>query len=259
MTRLLALLTDFGAGSAYVGQMHLAIRRLAPEAVVVDVAHDCPPGDVEAGAYLLAGALREAPSAAVFVVVVDPGVGTARRILAARRGDLAVVGPDNGVLAAAIAGWEVRALENRALVPASPSATFHGRDIMAPAAVRLATGFDFTAVGPAAAPQSAPQGPETLADGIAGRVLLTDRFGNLVTNIPRRLVEMLGDGAHVRVRVDGAFIDGLSRTYGDVETGNILAYIGSGDHLEIAVNGDSAARLLGLGVDAPIRIEGRRR
>jgi len=257
VSAVLSLLTDFGPGSLYVGQVHAVLRQHVPDAVIIDLAHDCPPGGIEAAAYLLEASRATWPEGCVHIVVVDPGVGTSRRVIAARIQGQTFIGPDNGVLTAVVSGGEVRAVTNPALVPAGISATFHGRDVMAPVAARLAQAFPFHDVGPAVVPHPAPAGPELEAGSVTGCVLIEDRFGNLITNISRPLVEMMGVGLDVRVRINGAFIDGLSTTYGDVPTGRILAYIGSGGHLEIAINGDSAAKLLHLGVKAPICVERR--
>jgi hypothetical protein len=252
VTPVLALLTDFGPGSVYVGQMHLAIRRELPEATIVDLAHDCPRGDIEAAAYLLRAAAPVAIPASVTVVVVDPGVGGDRRVLAGRVDGRVFVGPDNGVLAAALEEGEVRAFENRALLDRPVSATFEGRDVMAPLGARIAAGMPLGEVGPAAAPRTAPPGPVPGAEGVDGRVLLVDRFGNLVTNVPGT---RLASKAGLAVRVGGRKVVGLSRTFADVEPGALLCYVGSGGHLEVAVNGESAARRLGVngGEDVEVR------
>ncbi len=241
---VLSLLTDFGPGSVYVGEVHAVVRSLLPDAVVVDLAHDCPPGDVEAGAYLIGRAWSLCPPGTAHVVVVDPGVGTARRILAARARGHLFVGPDNGVLAPLVEGGEVRSVENDALFRRPTCATFHGRDVMAPVAARLLSGTPFAEVGPPASPRALEGGAVTKEDVVEGRVLLHDRFGNLVTNVPASAVLALGGvGRALRVRVGDACVEGISRTFGDVAQGAPLAYVGSGGHLEIAVNGGRASDL----------------
>ncbi len=256
MSALITLLTDFGPGSVYVGQMHAVLRRLAPASDVLDMAHDCPAGGIEAAAYILRRSYAGCPEGTVHVVVVDPGVGTARDIVAASARGHVFVGPDNGVFTDLVAGGEVRRVENRALMGETISSTFHGRDIMAPVAARLAQGTPLAQVGPLTEPLRIGDGPHFEHGRIAGRVLLEDRFGNLITNIPRRLVDLVGGGGRsVRVRVGAAFIDGLVETFGDVEPGRALAYIGSGEHLEIAVNGGRASDLLHWQVDMPVRVE----
>lgn len=256
MTATVSLLTDFGPGSVYVGQMHAVLRRLAPSAHVVDLAHDCPAGRVEAAAYILRRSVPHFPEGTIHVVVVDPGVGTSRAVLAAQAAGNVFVGPDNGVLTEAVAGAEVRRIENRTLMAAEIAPTFHGRDIMAPVAARLAAGLALREVGPVAEPLRAPPQLEIEAGGVTGRVLLADHFGNLITNIGFELLAQVGGpGGSVRVRIGAAFIDGLVETFADVAPGRALAYIGSGGNLEIAVNEGSAVEALGLGVDTEIRVE----
>ncbi len=256
MTAPISLLTDFGSGSVYVGQMHAVLLRLAPDVPVVDLAHDCPAGHVEAAAYILRRSVPHFPPGTVHVVVVDPGVGTSRAVLAARTDQGLFVGPDNGALAEAVAGGEVRRVENRALMARDISPTFQGRDIMAPVAARLATGTALVEVGPVARPLHVPPVLEIEDGGVTGRVLMADHFGNLITNIPfEMLAEVGGPGGAVRVRIGAAFLDGLVATFADVAPGRALAYIGSGGHLEIAVNEGSAAEALGLDVDTEIRVE----
>lgn len=260
MTTTISLLTDFGPGSVYVGEMHAVLRRLAPDAGIVDLAHDIPVGGVEAAAYVLGRSWRHGPEGTVHVVVVDPGVGTSRAILAARAGGHLFVGPDNGVLADVVGDGEVRRVENRARMAETISSTFHGRDIMAPVAAGLATGGPLEEVGPPVRPCSTPSRLSRGSGGITGCILMADRYGNLITNVGRSLVEELGgsDGA-VSVRIGSESIQGLVTTFGDVAPGRLLAYVGSGDHLEIGVNGGSAADRLCLGPDAAIRVEGSSR
>lgn len=255
-TLLVSLLTDFGPGSVYVGQMHAVLRRRLPDVRIVDLAHDCPPGGIEAAAYVLKRSYGHFPSGSVHVVVVDPGVGTSRAVLAAKAHGHYFVGPDNGVLWDEIVGGEVRRVENRDWMAEEISNTFHGRDVMAPVAACLAEGRPLAEVGPGIEPLPVPGGPIAGRNAVEGRVLMIDRYGNCITNVPRHLVEKLADeGGEVRVRIGSAFIDGLVRTFADVAEGRALAYIGSGDHLEIAVNGGRATDLLHLGVADPVRVE----
>ncbi len=257
---IVSLLTDFGSGSVYVGQMHAVLRRRAPGVRVVDLAHDCAPGVIAAAGYMLGRSWRHFPEGTVHVAVVDPGVGSGRAILAVRAHGQAFIAPDNGLLGGIIEGdpdAEVRVLEERSLWNEIVSNTFHGRDVMAPVAAHLAAGGDFEAVGPERAPAATLPGPAVAADHIEGSVLVVDRFGNLITDIPRAAVDGLADPSRVRVRVGASFIEGLMQTFSDVSRGVALIYIGSGDHLEIAVNGDRASDLLRLDVGSPIRVERR--
>lgn len=262
MTRsgIVTLLTDFGPGSVYVGQMHGVIMSTAPGAHAVDLAHDCPPGGVSAGSYMLMRSFQHFPRGTVHVAVVDPGVGSARAVIAARAHGHLFVAPDNGLLGNVLASAdevEIRRVENKALMNDPVSKTFHGRDVFAPVAARLAVGTPLSEVGPVADAEIARPGPEVDDSGIEGTVLIIDRFGNLITDIPRATLQAIGDPSRIRVRVGAAFIDGVAQTFSDVAKGVALTYVGSGEHLEVAVNGGRASDLLGMSVGDPIRAEKR--
>lgn len=257
---VVSLLTDFGPGSVYVGQMHAVLARRAPAARVLDLAHDCPPGNVAAAAYILHRSWRHVPDGAVHIAVVDPGVGSGRAILAARAHGQVFIAPDNGLLGGVLADAvdaEVRRIDNAALYRDVVSKTFHGRDVMAPVAAFLAAGGSFAEVGPEVEPSVALPRPAVDGDGIEGAVLIVDRFGNLITNVPRAMLDAFSSPERVRVRVGAAFLEGLMQTFSDVPRGIALIYVGSGDHLEIAVNGGRAADLLRLDVGSPVRVERR--
>jgi S-adenosylmethionine hydrolase len=257
---IVSLLTDFGPGSVYVGQMHATIARLAPTVRVIDLAHDVPFASTEAAAYVLRRSYPHFPPGTVHVVVVDPGVGTERAIVAARAGGHVFVAPDTGVLGSVLAldpKPDVRRIEARGLMNERISKTFHGRDVMAPVGARLASGTSLEDVGPPHVPRPAPPGPVKSASGVDGRVLIVDRFGNLVTDIPAALMDELGGPRRVRLRVGAAFLDTVATTFADVPEGMALVYVGSGDHIEVAVNGGRAADRLRLGVGDRVRLERR--
>lgn len=257
---LVTLLTDFGPGSVYVGQMHGVILSAAPGVRVVDLAHDCPPGGVAAASYILLRSFAHYPKGTVHVAVVDPGVGSSRAILAARAHGHTFLAPDNGLLGSVLETAEdpeVRRVENKTMMSDPVSKTFHGRDVFAPVAARLAQGAALAEVGPETESEIARPGPEMDEHGVVGQVLIIDRFGNLITDIPRSALQALGDPSRIRVRVGAAFIDGVAQTFSDVARGVALTYVGSGDHLEVAVNGGRACDLLGMQVGDPIRAEKR--
>ncbi|MDJ0522556.1 MAG: SAM-dependent chlorinase/fluorinase [Planctomycetota bacterium] len=257
-TSTITLLTDFGAGSVYVGQMHGVLRRRAPEATVIDLAHDVPPGGVAAAAYLLQRSFDCFPPGSVHVAVIDPGVGSARRILAARAHGHTFLAPDNGLLGPLLDGETeavVHSVENEELMRERVSRTFHGRDIFAPVAAWLAGGGALEEVGPPVAAEIARPGA-VLEDGvIRGRLLLVDRFGNLITNVPKQLLEVLGAPEGLRVSFGGRPVGGLVGTFSDAPRDSLLAYVGSGDHLELAVNGGRASDVLGDDTGAEVRVE----
>ena len=250
----ITLLTDFGTADGYVGAMHGVIATLAPAAVIHDAGHDLPRGDIGAAAWALACYWDLHPEGTVHVVVVDPGVGTARRALAAEADGRRVVAPDNGCMsyvAVRARRFRVVAISNLRYMRSPVSATFHGRDVFAPAAAYLATNGALDDLGPQVSdPVFLPLSqPERTADGISGAVIHVDRFGNLTTNIPRHWLE---DAANVEV--DGRTIGGLRETYGLVDTGQPFALLGSAGYLEIAVRDGNAAEALGVGSGARIRI-----
>ena len=248
----ITILTDFGTVDGYVGAMKGVMASLAPGVAIDDVSHDLPAGDVEAAAWALGAYWRRYPEGSVHVVVVDPGVGTARRALAAEADGRFLVGPDNGVLSWALReAW--RAGDVRALDPppdAQLSATFHGRDLFAPAAARLATGQPMAALGPPALGMVRLPWPEPARtrNGVDGVVLHGDHYGNLITNLP---AGVLGEDASVRVA--GAVV-AIGRTYGDVASGEAIAYVGSRGLVEIGVrDGSAAARFGGKGTTVSCR------
>ena len=240
------LLTDFGTADSYVAEMKGAMLRVAPDARLVDVTHDVPAGDLAAGRYLLTRTWRQFPPGTVHLVVIDPGVGSARPALAATRDDHGFVGPDNGVLGPVLPGATVVKLP----VPAAASTTFHGRDVFGPAAARLAAGTPLEALGERFDDWMRGEIPLPRREGkwTFGEVIYVDRFGTLVTNIP-------ADAAHGRgtVVVQRTGVP-LRRTFSDVEPGALVAFIGSGGTVEIAARDGSAAVALGVGVGTEVRI-----
>jgi S-adenosylmethionine hydrolase len=242
---IITLLTDFGLTDSYVAEVKGVLLSRAPGAVLVDVTHQVPPGDLRAGQFLLARAWHRFPPGTVHLAVVDPGVGTARRALAASAGGHWFVAPDNGLLSFLPSPRFVSLP-----IPPDAAPTFHGRDVFAPAAAAIAAGARLEDLGsPVTDPHRSPL-PAPRHDGTAlmGQVLYVDRFGTLISNIPGPDVE-----PGVRIRVAGTDVGALRRTFGDVERGTLVALVGSGGTVEIAVRDGSAARLLGVGVGAEVR------
>ncbi|MDF1501605.1 SAM-dependent chlorinase/fluorinase [Roseisolibacter sp. H3M3-2] len=236
--RIVTLLTDFGTADGYVAELKGVLLSQAPGVTVVDASHDVPAHDVESGRLALARYWRRFPPGTVHVAVVDPGVGGGRAALAVESDGRFLVGPDNGVLSPALlaAGARVVTLP----VPPRAAPTFHGRDLFAPAAARLALGEPLDALGTPADEPLVRRTPEArrLADGaIEGAVIAIDRFGNAVTNLLS-----FGGGA---IEVDGRRVE-VRRVYEDVAPGAPVALVGSNGLLEIAVREGSAAGQLGL-------------
>jgi S-adenosylmethionine hydrolase len=249
MAPIITLLTDFGSHDAYVAEMKATLLAGAPNAVLVDITHEVVPGDVRAAQYLLDRAWRRFPTGTVHLVVVDPGVGTARRALAASAGGHFFVAPDNGILTPVLDGARVMELA----VPRDASPTFHGRDVFAPAAARLAAGGRLAELGVTVedALRLPIPAPRELNGALVGEVVYVDRFGTLITNFPEW---MLSGGD--RLLLGGSAVS-VGRTFGDVERGALVAFVGSGGTVEIAVRDGSAARTLGVGVGGEVRLERR--
>lgn len=248
------LLTDFGLQDTYVGQMKAVLLARAPGCLPVDLTHAIPPQDVAAGRRKLAEAMPYLPPGSVVLAVVDPGVGTLRRPLAVRAGELSAIGPDNGLLTPLLTqeGSSVRAIDPEAVDAVTLSSTFHGRDLFAPAAAMLAAGAPLGALGsPVADPMLLPGDPlpERTRDGWCGQVISVDHFGNLLTNLAPHHVA----GAR-RLELRGGRTVAIVGTYGDVAKGDLAALIGSNGKLELARNGGSAADLTGMKIGDPVWI-----
>ena len=254
---LVALLSDFGTRDHYAGTMKAVVLSVCPDAALVDITHDIPPHDVLTASLELAASYRYFPAGTVFLVVVDPGVGSARRGLAAEAGDYRFVAPDNGVLSPVFGEVPPRRLvelTERKYARPTVSRTFEGRDRFAPAAGWLAKGIGLPSLGRVLHDYQRLALPEaTVADGaIAGAVVRVDRFGNLITNIDHRTFDQFAHGASIAVIVDGHEVRRVVATYADAASGELCALFGSTDHLEIAVNAGNAADTLGLGRGAAV-------
>jgi S-adenosylmethionine hydrolase len=260
---VIALLTDFGVRDHYVGVMKGVILGICSDVTLVDISHDVPPYDVFAAALELAASYHYFPAGTIFLVVIDPGVGSARRGIAADTGDYRFVAPDNGVLSLVEEDHPSERtveLSERRYARPTISRTFEGRDRFAPAAAWLANGVDLGVLGPAAGALHRLALPkpaiESESGTVLGQVLRVDRFGNLITNIDRRIFDATGNhgGRALEIDVGGHQVHAVVSTYADAPSGEICALFGSTDHLEIAANGASAAALLDLGRGAPVRI-----
>jgi hypothetical protein len=250
----ITLLTDFGDRDGFVAAMKGVIACLAPGAAIHDAAHGVPPGDVRAAAWALSQYWRLWPEGTIHVAVVDPGVGTERAALLARADGRLLLAPDNGLLALVAAEadrFEAFALRADVRRPDGHSATFHGRDVFACAAGRLAAGHapDSLCGGPVGLADAAWAGPDRAGAGVLhGEVIHVDRFGNAVTNLrPGDLPA----GAW-RLAAGRTELARLERTYGDVTPGAPLAYEGSSGRIEIAIRGGSAEKGLDLRRGTPI-------
>ena len=247
MPAIITLLTDFGTADGYVAEMKGVLLAQAPGVTLVDVSHEVGAHDVECGRLALARYWRRFPPGTIHLAVVDPGVGSERAALAVESDGRMLVGPDNGLLSPALlaSGVQVVALP----IPRTAAPTFHGRDVFAPAAAALARGAPVTALGtPFETPvvRRTPE-PRRLADGsIEGQVITIDRFGNAITNIDRATVERVAHGRAVHVAAGTHALGRLANTYAEVPAGAACVLFSSTDHVEVAINGGSAAGTLGL-------------
>lgn len=245
------LLTDFGFDDTYVGLMKCVIADIASDARTIDLCHEVPPQNILSGAYLAATAVPYLPDESVLTGVIDPGVGSERRAVAVDLGDTFLVGPDNGLFELVLrrrSPETVVELENDQYFLTEVSSTFHGRDIFAPASAHLARGVDIRELGPEIEADSLkglpPCDPFLEDHQIECHVIHVDRFGNLITNLSRtELLDWL-DGAEPAIELNGTRV-ALEETFEDSQGGQPLAYFGSTDQLEIAINNGNAERYFG--------------
>jgi len=245
---IVTLTTDFGMGGPYVAAMKGVLLGLAPGAQIVDVCHTISPQNILEGAFMLGAIADSYPADTVHLAVVDPGVGTDRKLIAVKLAGQWFVLPDNGLItgvARTHSPQEIWEISNPAVRRPIVSDTFHGRDVLAPAAAHLLAGRAPDFLGPPLRSFIRLRNFEPTRDGSGylGEVLFRDTFGNLITNVNAEILE--GSAPHGwTVEAAGAQIDGLCRTYGDRPTGSLIALIGSSGWLEIAlVNGDAARHL----------------
>lgn len=274
LARPIVLLTDYGLHDAYVGQMKAVLAAIAPSANVIDLSHDIAPYAVDEAAWVLEVSLEFLPASAVVLAVVDPGVGTARKPLVIRCGRRLFIGPDNGVLSGCIPegercmahgegtllppqgrDFEARELSEPQFRLSTMSATFHGRDIFAPAAAHLAMGADLSVAGPPVDHAVVLPPFEAAANGFGesiGRVVHVDRYGNLITTI--RGSQLF---PRFEVHLGARLIDRHVRTFADAPDQQPFCHIDSTGFLAIAVNQGSAAEALGARRGDPVVLRAR--
>jgi hypothetical protein len=250
--QIITLTTDFGTQDGYVGVMKGVICSVAPEARIVDITHEIEPGNVAQASFVLESFHTFYPEGTVNLVVVDPGVGSDRRALALESAGRFYIGPDNGVFEPVLGpASEFRCYEltERKFHLKDISWTFHGRDIFAPSAARLSGGFPLEKLGkPVRDPvrQAVGARAEFKNGCLYGRVVHVDRFGNLITSITARDLDLLGsERSELTVYLCGVKIKGIAEYYSQVERGRLLALVGSTERLEIAASLASAAVILG--------------
>jgi S-adenosylmethionine hydrolase len=246
---IITILTDYGTTDSYVGEMKGVLLSGAPGATLVDITHSIPPGDIASAGYVLSRTWAHYPAGTVHLAVVDPGVGGARVAIAFRARDHFFVGPDNGLFSGVIRGAEVEAVVLP--TPRFAAPTFHGRDLFGPAAAALARGEPLGALGEryAGSPRRVSGAvPHHEGKVVVGEVIYIDRYGNLITNLTPDLVP-----GYASLEVESLIVGPIRTTFGDVPSGALLAYLGSGGTVEIAVRDGSATRRLGLGVGGKVK------
>jgi S-adenosylmethionine hydrolase len=255
----ITLTTDFGTSDHFVGTMKGVILGISPRARIVDITHEIAPQDVNEAAFVIAQAWRYFPKGTIHVVVVDPGVGSARRAILCEAEGQFFVAPDNGVLSRIYdsSRHKVRVISNEKLFLKSVSKTFHGRDVFAPAAAHLSKGLAPAKFGKLIHDciRNFLSKPARLSrHDWNGAVLKVDRFGNLITNFH---IDEFPDAIEkpIELRAGLERITRLATTYAETATGELLAIVGSSGYIEVVVNQGSAAKLLGVGVGSPIELE----
>ncbi len=259
---IITLTTDFGTRDHYAAAMRGVLLSLAPKSPICDITHDIEPHNVLHGAFVLRNAWPWFPEGTIHVAVVDPGVGSERRLLLGRYEGRYILAPDNGLITMlhrTLRLEEMRLIENRRYFLAGLSTTFHGRDILAPVAAHLASGIrprefgrstDHVEILPIA------HRCDSVARKINGQVVYVDRFGSLITNIHQRdLAAMPIRETAIEVFVNDQRLGPLRTHYAEVPAGEPLALIGSTEYLEIAVNRGRAAERFGY--PAPLQVEVR--
>lgn len=243
--RVIALLTDFGRDTPYLAQLKGVILGINPTAVLIDLTHSVRPQGITEAAFILKTSYQYFPKGTIFLVVVDPGVGSGRKLICLATRDYLFLGPDNGVLSIIESPITLREITNQKYFRSPVSPTFHGRDILGPVAAYLSLGLNPTRLGPALRTIKKLLLPDPVVIGktIRGEIIFIDHFGNLVTNIPLKLVKEQ-DYDKVVIKIKGKVIKGISQTYADKPVGQLMALFGSSDYLEIAVNQGSAAATL---------------
>ncbi len=253
---IITLITDFGSFGPYMGSMKGVMLSINPDLEIVDISHNVSPQNVEEAAFILKNVYSFFPVGTIHVVVVDPGVGTSRSILAVQTDHYTFLAPDNGVLKYIFdenLRTRVFKVANKKLFLKRVSSTFHGRDIFAPVAAHLSKGIPIETVGEPFTEyiRGKVKRPAVEPHRISGEIIYIDRFGNGITNIRE---DLLGEKKNLQILVQDTLIKNLSTTYSDVPNGEVLALIGSSETLEISVNHGNAKEQLGISVGDPVTV-----
>ncbi|MFN3781073.1 MAG: S-adenosyl-l-methionine hydroxide adenosyltransferase family protein [Candidatus Kapaibacteriota bacterium] len=258
MSRIIALLTDFGLDDNYVGIMKGTILTINPNVIIIDITHSIEPGNIRQGAFILMTSINYFPEETIFVAVVDPTVGSNRNALCVRAGNYYFVAPDNGILTYSLQQFKnskIHVFSNEKYQLENPSKTFHGRDIFAPMAAYIAKNVDIAEFGEELKETKIVKLPPLKCyydsqGNLIGEVVHIDKFGNIVTSLSSRalginLHNILKQDLKWKFEIGHTKIKNISMTYTDVDEGEYLAYIGSSGFLEIAIRNGNAAKMIG--------------
>jgi S-adenosyl-L-methionine hydrolase (adenosine-forming) len=254
---IITLTTDFGVGSRYVAAMKGVVLSINPHAQIVDVSHAVPPRDIRSGAIVLAETAPWFPASTIHVAVVDPGVGSKRRVVYAEIGKQRFIAPDNGLLSRVAAHDRPAKIfsvsEPQYWMP-DVSRTFHGRDIMSPVAARLSLGLAPEKLGPSLTQLVELPWAEVqqVPNRIEGEVIEVDSFGNLITNITRAMLDGVPGGDSVIITCEDHETQGIFATFSDQPPMTLMAHVGSTGRLELAIVDENASAMLGVKVGAPV-------
>lgn len=264
MASIITLTTDFGLADEYVAVMKGVILARTPAARLVDISHQIRPQDVAQAAFTLAAAVPYFPEGSVHLAVVDPGVGSSRRIVALRAMNRFFVGPDNGIFSPFLVDDHFEAcvvVDCPSFYCEPVSNTFHGRDIMAPVAAALARGIPLADIGPTVFKAdlkklvSSQLQIDPISGNITGAVVQIDQFGNLTTNIHQRdIARLTNQPDKIKLFIKTTTISGLADCYEDAEDRGLIALIGSRGFLEIAANRGNAAAMLAVAIHEPVQV-----
>lgn len=254
---IITLLTDFGVQDHFVGTMKGVIANINPEVLVIDITHDVAPHDIFQAAFLIHSSYRYFPAHAIHVLVVDPGVGSNRRILVASTENGYFLAPDNGILSYLCAAGEVNEVrdvtaDHYFLKPRT--GTFDGRDVFAPVAAWMSKGVSVSSLGEPIEDYRKYDLPQPVAVGQGGmrcKILYVDRFGNLITNLTKEYFQQLLDASEKRrfaFQIGEHTIGKISTAYAEGDKREVIAIFGSSGFLEFSVNRSSAFKLTGVGV-----------
>lgn len=257
-SRIITLTTDFGSQDYYVSAMKAVILGISSEVRLVDISHDLPPQDIMAGAWVLKNTAFLYPPGTIHLAVIDPGVGSTRRPVLVEVQNQFFVGPDNGLFSLVVEGKEHRVFElsNRHFWRESVSPTFHGRDIFAPVAAWLSRQGRPERFGAELKELTTYRWARPISDdeGIQGWVVHIDRYGNLITNIPRSFIQSLQGNTSFKIYVGNTILKEMCHSFCDVAEGEAVALTGSSGMLEIAINKGNAERMLGVEKGAPVSL-----